>query len=178
MTFLHQHLHKEHYKCHIYLYKCMARTISASKTTRVCKSTLTGNTFCVMLCNVFRPALVLQKVNGNHANVGRVTADSFPALHTSANAEANAKKKAMKGSLAAPRRQFAAMSTTASQTPQASWVGGNRMAQVHVLQHGGFEQLREKYKSLANHVVDNCHGKVVKSCRFLNSSLESQQDSF
>jgi hypothetical protein len=68
---------------------------------------------------------VLQKVNRNGANVGRVTAESFPALPNSAHAEANAKKKAMKGSLGATRRQFAAMSTTASQAPQASWGGGN-----------------------------------------------------
>ncbi|KAL3918255.1 MAG: hypothetical protein SGILL_004323, partial [Bacillariaceae sp.] len=64
----------------------------------------------------------LQKVNRNGASMN-VTTESFPSLPTSAATESNAKKKAMKGTLGATRRQFAAMSTSASQASQPSWSG-------------------------------------------------------
>jgi E3 ubiquitin-protein ligase ZNF598 len=65
----------------------------------------------------------LQKVNRNNVSVGQVTTESFPALPSSAAAGANAKKKAIKGSIGATRRQFAAMSTSASQPQPTSWGG-------------------------------------------------------
>jgi hypothetical protein len=68
----------------------------------------------------------LQTVNrSNTSNVGRVTQEAFPALPRASSASANANKKIIKGSLAATRRQFGAMSTSASSQPQqqqpSSW---------------------------------------------------------
>ena len=58
----------------------------------------------------------LQRVNRSNATT--LTREAFPALPTSSSASTNAKKKAMKGNLAATRRQFGAMTTSISQQPQ------------------------------------------------------------
>ncbi|KAG7365227.1 hypothetical protein IV203_038430 [Nitzschia inconspicua] len=65
----------------------------------------------------------LQKVNQNNGSVGRITTEAFPSLPTSSAAGGNAKKKAIRGDVGAARRQFAAMTTSATQ--QTSWSGGN-----------------------------------------------------
>jgi hypothetical protein len=79
----------------------------------------------------------LQRVN--RSNAATLTQEAFPALPTSSSASANAKKNTLKGNLAATRRQFGAMTTSASQSqqqqqPQTSW--GNNTGSLAALPPG------------------------------------------
>ena len=70
----------------------------------------------------------LQNINGSNRRVGQVTEESFPTLQSNSTSQRN-KKKAMKGSIGAARRQFAAMTTAANQ-PASNWGGGDSAAYV------------------------------------------------
>ena len=65
----------------------------------------------------------LQDMARSKKNIGQVTQDSFPALQSGSSN--NGKKKAVKGSIGATRRQFAAMTTSANQRQQQDSWGGN-----------------------------------------------------
>eukprot|EP00532_Pseudo-nitzschia_australis_P007865 CAMPEP_0168176138 /NCGR_PEP_ID=MMETSP0139_2-20121125/7587_1 /TAXON_ID=44445 /ORGANISM="Pseudo-nitzschia australis, Strain 10249 10 AB" /LENGTH=909 /DNA_ID=CAMNT_0008094755 /DNA_START=271 /DNA_END=3000 /DNA_ORIENTATION=- len=72
----------------------------------------------------------LQNVNrSNSRNVGQITREAFPSLQSNSSKQNN-NKKAMKGSVAGARRQFAAMTTSANQK-NPSW-GGNDAASASI----------------------------------------------
>lgn len=58
----------------------------------------------------------VQRLHKNRVQAGKVTEEAFPALPTTAAAQSLKKKKAVKGNVGATRRQFVAMTTTASST--------------------------------------------------------------
>jgi hypothetical protein len=54
------------------------------------------------------------RLNRPKSQAGKVTEEHFPSLSSASSAQANANKKAIKGNVGATRRQFAAMTTSAS----------------------------------------------------------------
>ena len=73
-----------------------------------------------------------QWLQGSRRNkAGKVTEEDFPTLPTAANAKANARKKAIRGSVGAARSQFAAMQTSVSAPSYGTAV--SRCGLLHLL---------------------------------------------